>query len=588
VGVCETSVDFCVDGEQQDCVPLDPPSSNEICNNLDDNCNGEVDEGFGTMPCGVGECLHDYETCVDGVPGSCDPMQGASAEICDDGLDNDCDGDTDLDDSDCICGNNTINLSEQCDGTDLGGQSCETLTYDGGNLGCNVDCTYDFSNCYSCGDGSIDGGEECDGSDFGGQTCSGLGYDGGDLACNTNCTIDVGPCWECGDGEMEGPEACDDGGDSATCDDDCTPAECGDDYINSIAGEQCDGVNLGGATCASLGEGMGTVTCDGSCMYDTSGCMPICYDDDMDGSTTCDGDCDDNNPDQYPDNPEQCDGIDNDCDPSPNFACEDGEGNCSNALGSQIDMCVDGYECVIPGDTGTFECGQLCKNTDDCDAGEACSSPIRPTSNVHTCDDCADQDACIQMCTTDENAAGGCDPGETCTITRIISGGGPFAVRQMYAECTAPFGAGATGAPCESGNDCLYGPFSCINGLCAAPCLIDSDCPNDYHCSTQGIDLTDGTWGAGVTATWTVPVCLPDEFSGSHSGVGGDACTANGDCMSEFCDANLGICIDLCMFDSDCSNGLTCELALMPTQNGWTGAETCLPVNGYGDTLVPM
>ncbi len=38
-------------------------------------------------------------------------------------------------------------------------------------------------------------------------------------------------------------------------------------------GEDCDNSDLGGATCASLGYGGGTLTCDISCSYDTSGCI---------------------------------------------------------------------------------------------------------------------------------------------------------------------------------------------------------------------------------------------------------------------------------------------------------------------------
>ncbi len=38
-------------------------------------------------------------------------------------------------------------------------------------------------------------------------------------------------------------------------------------------GEDCNGTNLGGATCKTLGFGSGTLTCDSICGYDTSGCI---------------------------------------------------------------------------------------------------------------------------------------------------------------------------------------------------------------------------------------------------------------------------------------------------------------------------
>jgi hypothetical protein len=45
---------------------------------------------------------------------------------------------------------------------------------------------------------------------------------------------------------------------------------CGDNAIN-VAGEECDGTDLGGETCASLGFSGGTLACS-SCSFDTSGC----------------------------------------------------------------------------------------------------------------------------------------------------------------------------------------------------------------------------------------------------------------------------------------------------------------------------
>lgn len=46
-----------------------------------------------------------------------------------------------------ICGNNKKELEEQCDGSDLGGQTCQGLGYYGGTLSCNADCTFNTSGC---------------------------------------------------------------------------------------------------------------------------------------------------------------------------------------------------------------------------------------------------------------------------------------------------------------------------------------------------------------------------------------------------------------------------------------------------------
>lgn len=46
---------------------------------------------------------------------------------------------------------------------------------------------------------------------------------------------------------------------------------CGDDTID-VAGEQCDGTALAGASCSTLGLSGGTLGCGGGCAFDTSGC----------------------------------------------------------------------------------------------------------------------------------------------------------------------------------------------------------------------------------------------------------------------------------------------------------------------------
>ena len=97
-----------------------------------------------------------------------------------------------------------------------------------------------------CGNSVAETGEDCDGGDLAGASCSSLGFDSGILACSSSCTFDTSSC-------SNDPGAV-----------------CG----NGIAetGEDCDGFDLGGATCQSLGFDQGTLACGGLCGFDTSGC----------------------------------------------------------------------------------------------------------------------------------------------------------------------------------------------------------------------------------------------------------------------------------------------------------------------------
>lgn len=44
--------------------------------------------------------------------------------------------------------------------------------------------------------------------------------------------------------------------------------------LQKEGGEDCDNLDLGGATCTSLGYGGGDLTCDISCSYNTTECLP--------------------------------------------------------------------------------------------------------------------------------------------------------------------------------------------------------------------------------------------------------------------------------------------------------------------------
>lgn len=45
-----------------------------------------------------------------------------------------------------------------------------------------------------CGNNVVEASEVCDGTDFGSASCAGLGYAGGALSCTSNCTLDLSAC----------------------------------------------------------------------------------------------------------------------------------------------------------------------------------------------------------------------------------------------------------------------------------------------------------------------------------------------------------------------------------------------------------
>ena len=360
-GRCGDDAVNATDGEECDGIFL----SGQTCQSLG--------FGGGTLTCDA-DCTFN----TDGCSNSCGNGYVEGEEQCDDSNPNDNDGCSstcqieagwdcvDSNPSLCspICQNGLASGSEECDQDDLRNQTCLSLGYYGGVLTCTTNCELDLSSCElagRCGDGSIqeDDGEVCDGSNLNGQSCELLGYYGGQLACGADCSsYDISNCisaGRCGDATVQvGHEDCDgfnlNGnscqslgyyGGTLFCTQDCRYfaenclafGSCGDGTIQTNFGEVCDGEDLNAQSCVSLGYHPGTLACSGNCSFDTTACDGICGDGVLQSSF------------------EQCDG-----------------GN------------LDGQDCELQGRyPGTLSCGTNCNfNFDNC--GGYCGDGVRQSS----------------------------------------------------------------------------------------------------------------------------------------------------------------------------------------------------------------
>ncbi len=202
---------------------------------------------------------------------------------------------------------------EPCDGTDLDDETCTSLGFYGGVLGCNSECTaFDTSGCTNCGNDSVDDEEVCDGLDLNGQTCFSQGFVSGTLVCNAGCSeFFTGGCTMCGNGAIDGGETCDGAdmngqscvsqgwyGGTLSCSTDCQAFDdtscvlagrCGDGVIQGNYGETCDGSNLNGHTCVTQGFVSGSLACNPACTGFVTSTCTMCGNGMIDESETCDG-----------------------------------------------------------------------------------------------------------------------------------------------------------------------------------------------------------------------------------------------------------------------------------------------------------
>ncbi len=351
-------------------------------------------------------------------------------------------------------------LAGGCDGRTMvdagpdaaGGQGDASTSADGGrdggtDAGTHVDASMPMTDGGTDGgspmdDGGADGGLPDGGAD-GGLADGGFMDDGG---------VDGGA--SCGDGVMNGSDECDgtdlgaatcgslgfDGG-SLACASDCTLDTsacfaCGDGLVDGS--EQCDGTDLGAATCTSQGFSGGTLTCASDCTFDTGACTSAsCGDGVLNGS-------------------EQCDGTDL------GAATCGSEGFDGGSLACASDCTLDTSACTSCGD-GVINGSEQC---DGSDLGSAtCGSQGFDGGTL----------GCTSSCALDTRMCFGCGDG-------VLNGS---------EQCDGTDFGGAT---------CASGGFDGGVLVCSATCTIDmSMCTTCGNGTAEGMEQCDGTDLRGAT-----------------------------------------------------------------------------------------
>ncbi|MGH8008887.1 MAG: MopE-related protein, partial [Candidatus Binatia bacterium] len=109
VGACQNTGTFVctANGQGTECNAIPGSPGPEVCNSIDDDCDGETDEVAPQQPltqscytgpagtAGVGECHSGTQTCIGGSFGSCVGEVTPTAETCN-GKDDNCDGVNDI------------------------------------------------------------------------------------------------------------------------------------------------------------------------------------------------------------------------------------------------------------------------------------------------------------------------------------------------------------------------------------------------------------------------------------------------------------------------------------------------------------
>ena len=573
-------------------------ASETLCDGIDNDCDGFTDEGLflgdlqlgaacaGTGICGAGTVECSTETlapvCSTGLGGSEDQT---NPETCD-GVDEDCDGAIDEDFT-----WNGVALGQSCNGEGACGVGVVEC-HPGANLAL----------CSTEPDGSEDQSydEVCDGQD---NDCDGLVDEAEDLDGDLAICPDQGVCadpnlqvaciggvWECLLEELVGYEStealcdgldndCDgqvdeaapelglpcDGEDPDTCPTGtwtCALSGLGTECVNEtgiLLPEVCDGFDN---DCDSFidegllydGASVGQ-TCDGvgECGAGVVECLP-------DGGVTCSTNYDGSASEGQA---ETCNGLDDDCDGSPDNGLLY-QGNPLGAACSGQGVCSDG---IVVCSTVTEEatCSTFSDGTtpqtspDDCNGlDDDCDGVTDNTSQCDDGDPCT-QDQCNTSGSCKHSAIEGlpCDDGDGCTAPDACAGGKCQPGAQKSCDDNNP----CTKDSCAPLTGCVHNPTDglcaddgdpctqdlCQAGVCAhpprkagGPCVDDGNPCTDDFCQGGSCQHPPATFAVKCTDDGdpcTADVC--DKGGCSHQPLGTDAlCLEDGDpCTQDVCKA---------------------------------------------------
>jgi len=480
VSACDAPVSYVADATDcDDGAAGVNPGADELCDEVDDDCDGEIDEagavdeatwyydgdsdGYGDASVSEAACTQpdgyvEYDTdCDDGDPA----FHPGATETCDDPTDYNCDGSTSYEDLD----GDGFPACEECDDSDAGVSPEATETCDG----VDDDC-----------DGTID---EDDAADAGTWYADADADDYGDATSTTTAC-------EAPEGYVPDSTDCDDG--RAT--------------VNPGADEVCDGLD---DDCDGSTDEIGAV--DGDVYYedsdvdgygDAGSSVLACSE--PDGYGVDDTDCDDSDGGVHPGASETCDGVDEDCD------------------GAVDDDATDASTWYADGDDDGY--GDLSSTA------RACTTPSGYTSN-HT--DCDDADGGIhpgadELCNdVDDDCDGTVDDAAIDRATWYVDtdsdGFGTSASTKV--ACDKPSGYAETGDDCDDADDAVYpsAPEVCGDGTI-------NDCDGTAATATDACAI-DGAHVLGDDAWTTLEGEAAADYAGFAVARAGDT---DGDGLADF------------------------------------------------------